>query len=81
MPCDFALSYMMVKIISCVKVSISSAERIQKEGGKPGEIAQSKKGKDKGKEAKEVRTSLNSVLYLRMSCCGEWLDPRINSDC
>lgn len=81
MPCDFALSYMMVKIISCVKVSISSAERIQKEGGKPGEIAQSKKGKDKGKEAKEVRTSLNSIQYLRMSCCGEWLDPRINSDC
>lgn len=41
------------------QVSISSAERIQKEGGKPGEIAQSKKGKDKGKEAKESQTKVD----------------------
>ncbi|XP_074608699.1 cilia- and flagella-associated protein 46-like [Acropora palmata] len=34
-----------------LQVSISSAERIQKEGGKPGERAPSKKGKEKGKES------------------------------
>ena len=37
-----------------MQVSISSAERMLKEGGKPGERAPSKKGKEKGKEAKEV---------------------------
>jgi len=38
-------------------VSISSAERMLKEGGKPGERAPSKKGKEKGKEAKEVSSA------------------------
>ncbi|KAJ7392503.1 Cilia and flagella associated protein 46 [Desmophyllum pertusum] len=41
------------------QVSISSAERIQKEGGKPGERAPSKKGKEKGKEAKESQTKVD----------------------
>ncbi len=31
---------------------------MQKEGGKPGERAPSKKGKEKGKEAKEVSITL-----------------------
>ena len=39
------------------QVSISSAERMLKEGGKPGERAPSKKGKEKGKEAKEVSSA------------------------
>lgn len=38
-------------------MSISSAERMLKEGGKPGERAPSKKGKEKGKEAKEVSSA------------------------
>ena len=43
---------------TCIlQVSISSAERMLKEGGKPGERSPSKKGKEKGKEAKEVSTA------------------------
>jgi len=45
-------------------VSISSAERIQKEGGKPGERAPSKKGKEKGKEAKEVSIAAVKMNHL-----------------
>ncbi|CAH3151990.1 unnamed protein product [Porites lobata] len=41
------------------QVSISSAERMLKEGGKPGERAPSKKGKEKGKEAKESQTKVD----------------------
>jgi len=41
------------------QVSISSAERMQKEGGKPGERAPSKKGREKGKEAKESQTKVD----------------------
>lgn len=43
------------------QVSISSAERIQKEGGKPGERAPSKKGKEKGREAKESQTKVEKA--------------------
>ena len=39
---------------TCLQVSVMSAERMQKEGRKPGDRALSKKGKEKGKETKEV---------------------------
>lgn len=42
------------------KVSISSAERIHSEGGKPGERAPSKKGKEKGKEVRISREMFGS---------------------
>ena len=45
-------------------MSISSAERMQKEGGKPGERAPSKKGREKGKEAKEVSTATNNRIPI-----------------
>lgn len=56
------------------KVSISSAERIQKEGGKPGERAPSKKGKEKGKEVRIFIESsgsqprINAMLKTILLC-------------
>lgn len=56
------------------KVSISSAERIQKEGGKPGERAPSKKGKEKGKEVRiSIERSgsqplINAMLKTLLRC-------------
>ena len=37
---------------------------MQKEGGKPGERAPSKKGKEKGKEAKEVSMAAVKMNHL-----------------